>query len=217
MGGKKPASPFYRHKEGRSTCTGRSEVVVFSPNRGCSDRLLLEVHCGVLESMVPGMAVVLGSLLALRRSRWCPGCSCGRYRPPCRGRGMLQYTPGISPKLSEWLHPRAVEIQRFCLGERLFCPPGSTVEEPPELSRLKCAGHHPKGNTGSNTLQTEQFLVCRVTSQYNHRFSDRTSIPRMKASPVILQPYIFYNTGIVFITSLKHHYRSKLSKTLHKT
>ena len=27
---------FYRHKEGRSTCTGRSEVVVFSPNRGCA-------------------------------------------------------------------------------------------------------------------------------------------------------------------------------------
>ena len=56
----------------------------------CSGRLLLEVHCGVLESMVPGMAVVLGSLLALRRSRWCPGDSCVRrgdcssgYRPLC--------------------------------------------------------------------------------------------------------------------------------------
>ena len=31
-----PASSFYRHKEGRSTCTGRSKVVVFSPNRGCT-------------------------------------------------------------------------------------------------------------------------------------------------------------------------------------
>ena len=29
-----PASPFYRHKEGRSTCTWRSKVVVLSPNRG---------------------------------------------------------------------------------------------------------------------------------------------------------------------------------------
>jgi hypothetical protein len=29
-----PASPFYRHKEGRSTCTWRSKVVVFSPNQG---------------------------------------------------------------------------------------------------------------------------------------------------------------------------------------
>ena len=28
------ASPFYRHKEGRGTCTGRSKVVVSSPNRG---------------------------------------------------------------------------------------------------------------------------------------------------------------------------------------
>jgi hypothetical protein len=38
------------------------------------------------------------------------------------------------------------------------------VAEPLELSRLKCAGHHHKGNTSSNALQTEQFLVCRVTS-----------------------------------------------------
>ena len=35
------------------------------------------------------------------------------------------------------------------------------VAEPPKLSRLKCAGHHHKGNTDSNALQTEQFLVCR--------------------------------------------------------
>ena len=34
-----------------------------------------------------------------------------------------------------------------------------TVAEPPELSRLKCAGHHDKGNTDSNTLQTEQFFI----------------------------------------------------------
>ena len=66
----------------------------------------------------------------------------------------------------------------------------SNVVEPPKLSRLKCAGHHHKGNTDSNALQTEQFLVCRVTSRYNHRFSDRTSIPRTKASPEILQPHV---------------------------
>ena len=29
------------------------------------------------------------------------------------------------------------------------------VAEPPELSRLKCAGHHHKGNIDSNALQTE--------------------------------------------------------------
>ena len=29
------------------------------------------------------------------------------------------------------------------------------VAEPPELSRLKCVGHHHKGNTGSNALQME--------------------------------------------------------------
>ena len=79
----------------------------------------------------------------------------------------------------------------------IWSPP---VAEPPELSRLKCAGHHHKGNTDSNALQTEQSLVCRVTSRYNHRFSDRTSIPRTKASPEILQPP-FYNTGKVMITN----------------
>ena len=77
-------------------------------------------------------------------------------------------------------------------GGRLATKPGlvQTVAEPPELSRLKCAGHHHKGNTGSNALQTEQFLVCRVTFRYNHRFSDRRSIPRTKASPEILQPHV---------------------------
>ena len=74
------------------------------------------------------------------------------------------------------------------------------VAEPPELSRLKCTGHHHKGNISSNALQTEQFLVCRVMSRYNHRFSDRTSTPRTNASTEILQPQ-FYNTGIVMITN----------------
>ena len=74
------------------------------------------------------------------------------------------------------LHPRIIAMVR--------------VAEPPELSRLKCIGHHHKGNTGSNALQTEQFLVCQVTSRYNHRFSDRTSIPCTKASPEILQPHV---------------------------
>src|SRR6185369_4316167 len=83
--------------------------------------------------------------------------------------------------------------KRFLRFQHLWCTLAAlipAVAEPPELSRLKCVGHHHKGNTGSNTLQTEQFLVCRVTSRYNHRFSDRTSIPRTKASPEILQPHI---------------------------
>src|SRR6185369_4880229 len=72
------------------------------------------------------------------------------------------------------------------------------VAEPPKLSRLKCVNHHHKGNISLNALQTEQFLVCRVTSRYNHRFTDRTSIPRTKASSEILQPH-FYNSGIITI------------------
>ena len=95
------------------------------------------------------------------------------------------------------------------------------MAEPPELFRLKYAGHHHKSNTGSNTLQTEQFLVCRVTSRYNHRFSDRTSIPRTKASPEILQPQFFlqhrhskdYKLVQTIITKPKF---SKNSYTSHK-
>ena len=83
---------------------------------------------------------------------------------------------------------------RFLRFQHLWCTLAALIpalEEPPELSRLKCAGHHHKDNTGSNALQTEQFLVCRVTSRYNHRISDRTSI--------------------------QYYYKYKLSKTLYKT
>ena len=96
-----------------------------------------------------------------------------------------------------WRSLRCISHSSENLAERFLL--AIYVAEPPELSRLKCTGHHPKGNTGSNTIQTEQFLVCRVTSRYNHQISDRTSTPRTKASPEILQPYIFYNTGIVVI------------------
>jgi hypothetical protein len=91
------------------------------------------------------------------------------------------------------------------------------VAEPPELSRLKCAGHHHKGNTGTNALQTEQFLVCRVTSRYNHRFSDRTSIPRTKASPEILQPQVLHHRHKSYYKPvLKYYYKTNLSKQLYK-
>src|SRR6185503_6897688 len=55
---------------------------------------------------------------------------------------------------------------RFLRFQHLWCTLAAlipAVAEPPELSQLKCIGHHHKGNTGSNALQTEQFLVCRVT------------------------------------------------------
>ena len=89
------------------------------------------------------------------------------------------------------------------------------MAEPTELSRLKCAGHHHNGNTGSNALQTEQFLVCRVTSRYNHRFSDRTSIPRTKASPEILQPQILqHRQGKDYNMIQSTYYKTKLCKTV---
>ena len=91
----------------------------------------------------------------------------------------------------------AMEILEGNEGEPL------SVAEPPELSRLKCAGHHHKGNTDSNALQTEQFLVCRVTSWYNHRISDRTSIPCTKASPEISQPYILQHRHSSYFNKFK--------------
>jgi len=40
--------PFYRHKEGRCTCTGdHGSCRLLPESRGCSDRVLWEVHCGV--------------------------------------------------------------------------------------------------------------------------------------------------------------------------
>ena len=48
---------------------------------------------------------------------------------------------------------------RLCLQEYCLM---NVVAEPPELSRLKRAGHHHKGNTDTNALQTEQFLFYRV-------------------------------------------------------
>ena len=100
---------------------------------------------------------------------------------------LLEYHPLLLRDLLLPLHsePRGSQGHKSLLLVLLL-----HVAEPPELSRLKCAGHHHKGNTSSNALQTEQFLVCRVTSRYNHRFSDRTSIPCTKASPEILQPHI---------------------------
>ena len=79
----------------------------------------------------------------------------------------------------------------------------TSVAEPPGLSRLMCAGHHHKGNTDSNAHQTEQFLVCRVTSRYNHLISDRTSIPRTKASPEISQPYILQHRHSIYYNKFK--------------
>ena len=96
--------------------------------------------------------------------------------------------------------PLFMEVLREVLGDILRQNRKGFVAEPPKLSRLKCASHHHKGNISLNSPQTEQFLVCRVTSRYNHRFSDRTSIPRTKASPEILQSQ-FYTTGKVEITN----------------
>ena len=85
------------------------------------------------------------------------------------------------------------------------------VAEPPELFRLKCGGHHHKGNTDSNTIQTEQFLVCRVTDTTTGSRIEQVYPARRRVQRYY--NHIFYNTGIVVITSCsKYYYMSKLSK-----
>ena len=83
----KPASSFYRRKEGRCTCSGgRGSRRLLPESRGCSGRALWEVHRGVWRLAWQSSWV---SSLALRRSRRRPCCSsgrrgryCGGYRPP---------------------------------------------------------------------------------------------------------------------------------------
>ena len=61
-----PTFLFYRHKEGRGTCTKRSKVVVFSPNRGRAvGNYCRKYTVGALKSMAPGMTVVLGVVFGL--------------------------------------------------------------------------------------------------------------------------------------------------------
>ena len=83
----KPASSFYRHKEGRCTCTGdRGSHRLLPESRGRCGRALWKVYCEVWRL---AWQLSWASSLALRRSRRRPcsssgrrGHCCGRYRPP---------------------------------------------------------------------------------------------------------------------------------------
>ena len=66
----KPASSFYRHKEGLCTCTGdHGSRRLLPESQGCSGRVLWEVHCGVWRR---AWLSSWASSLVLRRSRWRP-------------------------------------------------------------------------------------------------------------------------------------------------
>ena len=98
----------------------------------------------------------------------------------------------------------------FLRFQHLWCTLAAlipAVAEPPELSWLKCTGHHHKGNTSSNALQTEQFLVCRIEQAYlARRWVQR------------YYNHMFYNTSsVVITTSSRHYYKIKLSKTVVQT
>ena len=81
---------FYRHKEGRNICTGGEEVAVPPRIGGAQRTTTVESTLWDSEDHGAGRAVVLGGVLALRRSRWrpcgssgCRGISCRGYRPLC--------------------------------------------------------------------------------------------------------------------------------------
>ena len=58
-----PASPFYRHKEGRCTCTGRSQKSSsFSRIAGVQWSITVE---SILRGMAPSVAVILCVVLGL--------------------------------------------------------------------------------------------------------------------------------------------------------
>ena len=90
-----PASSFYRHKEGRCTCTGdRGSRRLLPESRGCSGRALWEVHCGVWRR---AWLSSWASSLVLRRSRRRPCRSSGRRGRCCRG----YHPPGVAWRCSE--------------------------------------------------------------------------------------------------------------------
>jgi hypothetical protein len=70
------------------------------------------------------------------------------------------------------------------------------VAEPLELFRLKCADYRYTGDMTSTHFKWNNPMVCRVTSQWNHRIPDCSSVPRTKASPEIQSPSHFYNICI---------------------
>ena len=119
-----PASSFYRHKEGRCTCTeGHESHRLFPELRGCSGRALREVHCGVWRR---AWQSPWASSLVLRRSRRRPASSSGRYGHCCAGGTVLQAWRGGVPRV---LHARVLSWSRpESLPRVVPMPFGGSVE-----------------------------------------------------------------------------------------
>ena len=123
------ASPFYRHKEGRCTCTreGRSRRLL-PESRGCSGRALWEVHCGEWRRAWQSS---WASSLVLRKSRRRPGGSSGRRGRCCGG----YHPPGVAWQRSEGPAGRGLDLVKVRAAPeghahtvRGFCSEESTRE-----------------------------------------------------------------------------------------
>ena len=117
-----PASSFYRHKEGRCTCTPVMKVVVFSLNRGGA----VVEHCGKYtvgygagRGCRPGhrprscgdhagvLAVPTGGVAAFRRScrpGSCPGQGRRRFRGLCPCRSGAPRKGKYERGMGSWQH-----------------------------------------------------------------------------------------------------------------
>ena len=100
---------------------------------------------------------VMGFVSPRRPTRWRDGEWPGR-------RGVVRLSQAEAVQVAAALQARCVESVGGQTGAGVASCSGSSparkktraaVAEPLELSRLKCPGHHPKGNTGSNALQTK--------------------------------------------------------------
>ena len=166
-------SPFYRHKEGRCTFTGRGRSRRSSPNWGCA----VTNYCR--KYTVPYWRVTRrawrsswASSLVLRRSHRHPGSSSGRrggsygeYRSPCTTWRRSEGPAGGGPdlvKVEATSEGRAHAVRGFRGGEstREVRGVGSTVAGAvPSTSRtasqvLTVAPQHPKWRSSDRSWRT---------------------------------------------------------------
>jgi len=139
---KEPASSFYRHKKGRSTCTGRSRKSSSSPRIG-GVQWMRTVE-STLWGMATGGTVALRSSVASRGLRRRPDDSCGRYRPPCLSwRSAEGSADGVSPR-SRSVHRSRVApmLAEGCVEEEVRGVGSTVVRAVRGTSAQGVAGSH---------------------------------------------------------------------------
>ena len=138
----KPASSFYRHKEGRCTYTGdHGSRRLLPKSRGCSGRALWEVHYGVWYCAWQSSWV---SSLVLRRLRRRPASPSRQHGRRCR----LYSPPDVA-----WWHSMGPTGQ----GLAYICAPAVAghvaVPDPPGRSASTCTNGVRESRGGPGPLE----------------------------------------------------------------